>query len=392
MFPFLVGFVWQLNRLVSYSIPTPYKIWTIILVIVDTVFLSQFALVTPEIPLVFCFLWAVNAALFEKRFSLSFAILLLGLISMRGLIAAGVILLFDCINTFFLEKNKPLKLSSILNHLLPYLPFFITFIGFLFYHYHSQGWIIHNTVSNRWDSADEWNSLYGIFRNAGILSWRILDSGRIVLIIILFIIYIKRKFWMSKIYLQKKEGIQLLFLLVLSIGLYLPILLFYQNALAQRYLMPFYLCLTLFVVYMITHFIRKERVKKALLGLSIFVMLTGHFWVYPARIAQSWASITAHIPYHNLRHEMLQYIDQKEIPLQYIGTSFPNIGKLKYLDCSDRTTGFVEKDLATQDYIFYANIYNDFTDQELADLKTDWVEEKRLQKGQVYVILYKKKD
>ncbi len=384
MLPFLWGFVWQLYWLVAYFIPEKYRIWTMILVFADTVLLSQFALVTPEIPLVFAFLWAVNSVLYQRYWQLSFAVLLLGLISMRGLIMVAVIFLWHLIMNYFWSNKK-----NILNKplILSYLPLVIIFIGFLIWHYQTQGWIIHNTISNRWDKADEWNSFYGVFRNAGILAWRILDGGRIILVIIFLVLIIKRKFWLSKIKLQNKRFIQLSILTFLSIALIGLVLLLSQNSIAQRYLMPFYICFSVLAGLVISN----ANYPKSLLGLGIIALFAGHFVVYPPKIAQSWVSTTAHFPYHQLRYEMLQYIDQKSLPLSDIGTSFPNLGSIKYLDCSDRFDSFVKKDLQKQDYIFYSNVYNDFSDAELDELATNWREEKRLQKGQVYVILYTKK-
>ena len=72
-----------------------------------------------------------------------------------------------------------------------------------------------------------------------------------------------------------------------------------------------------------------------------------------------------------------------------IGTDFPNVATLEDIDLNNNTCHFPEKDLATQPYIFYSNIFNNFTDSELKELKTKWEVIKEYKKMQVKVILYK---
>ena len=43
-------------------------------------------------------------------------------------------------------------------------------------------------------------------------------------------------------------------------------------------------------------------------------------------------STLAYLPYHPLRAKMIEYMHQNGIKLSETGTTFPNLGKLKYFD------------------------------------------------------------
>ncbi|HLU84511.1 MAG TPA: hypothetical protein VKZ45_03495, partial [Vicingaceae bacterium] len=92
MLPFLLGIVYQVYVLAKYFLgATTWMIWAMVLVLADPTFLSQATMVSPDIVLVFCFFMAVNAILNNKKTWLFIAVLILFLISMRGLIAAFII-------------------------------------------------------------------------------------------------------------------------------------------------------------------------------------------------------------------------------------------------------------------------------------------------------------
>ena len=123
--------------------------------------------------------------------------------------------------------------------------------------------------------------------------------------------------------------------------------------------------------------------------LILLALATGSFWVYPKHVAQGWDGTLAHLPYYELRNQMITFIDEKKIPYENIGTEFPNKGAFDFYDLSQRTEGFAEKDFETNDYIFYSNVMNDFTDEELHQLGVNWQLIKSFKRGFIEVNLYK---
>ena len=118
--------------------------------------------------------------------------------------------------------------------------------------------------------------------------------------------------------------------------------------------------------------------------------MTGNLWVYPKHIAQGWDATLAHVPYYELRNQMIQYIKKEGIPIHEVGTVFPNIGPFEIYDLQGQTTGFVKKDLAKNKYFFYSVVYNDVSDEELQELARNWTVLKEYKTGNICVILYKK--
>lgn len=95
-------------------------------------------------------------------------------------------------------------------------------------------------------------------------------------------------------------------------------------------------------------------------------------------------------PYQSLRTKMIHYIKREGIDLNHIGTTFPNHGKWKYFDVSESTESFAELDFTKNSYVFYSNIFNDFTEEEIDELNTHWIKVQEYSCIQVRVTLFKR--
>jgi hypothetical protein len=134
-----------------------------------------------------------------------------------------------------------------------------------------------------------------------------------------------------------------------------------------------------------------NKLRKRIWGLVMIGMISGNLWVYPKQISQGWDATLGHLPYYSLRDQMINYLDRQHISLSKVGTAFPNIGPLKYYNPSNNQDGFKNYNLDQDNYIFYSNIFNDFSDKELNRLASfEWIVEKRFYFYPVEIILYKK--
>lgn len=68
----------------------------------------------------------------------------------------------------------------------------------------------------------------------------------------------------------------------------------------------------------------------------------------------------------------------------------PNLVPSRYIDLKNDDRSFPRADLQKQSYIFYSNIFNMFTDDEINALNEKWVVEKEYRCLQVVVRLYRK--
>jgi hypothetical protein len=383
MLPFLIGIVYQAYRLITRFFQRKNVYYALILFLIDPTVLSQSMLVSPDILVVFFFLFSLNMILHNKRNLLLFGILALGLISMRGMMIIAVLLLFDlyCNYNDFNGNNLFYKLFGFS---LAYIPAGLTVISFLVYHYLNKGWIGYHEDSP-WAGCFERVNMRGFIFNIGVLGWRLFDFGRVFLWMLFFVFILRQKKLIGKD--NSFKTISILFILTIIL---LPlIMLFHKNLLGHRYLLPVYLMFSLLVCYQVFELNEKNILKRKLFVFLAIGLITGNLWVYPDRISQGWDSSLAHLPYYNLRNKMIGYINEKGIPLSYIGSEFPNTATFKYTDLSNMDKGFNTKDFSNNPYILYSNIMNDFSDSEINELQTLWIIEKQFGRWPVKVILYR---
>ena len=352
------------------------------LLLLDPVLLSQSTLITPDIPLVFFFLLGLNAIENKRTAWLTIAVAGLALISMRGMMTAAGLYLYAVITGWDRGRAWWLRLWKTA---LPFIPGGLLALAFLGYHYHVKGWIGYHPDSP-WAPGFERVGFRGLLKNIAVAGWRWLDFGRVFLWLGLgFLLW--RGGWKS----FKDPAVRKAFTLVVCIAFVLSIsFLTYSGLQAHRYLLPAFLSFTLLFLAVLQHARIHRKVRTGTLLVALMGLATGNCWIYPDKVSQGWDSTLAHWPYYSLRHEMLARIQAEGIPLDRIGTAFPEIGPLKYRDLSGRTDGMVEKDLEHQKWILYSNVMNDFTDAEIDSLASSWIKTRELKNFGVKFILYQR--
>jgi len=382
IFPFLVGISYHFLRLAKHLLQSQWVPIAMLLLLVEPTLLAQASMVAIDIPLVFCFLWSLSLIVREKRIGLYISLTALSLIYLRGTLAIPAIFLTDT-GLYWLKYKR---LPS-LKWLAPYL-FPLFFAGaYYVYHYQLKGYWVINPDSP-WQASQQLLGIKGMARNIGIILWRCWDFGRVFLWIPVGIGILGLIFHKSlKGHAQSliRWGSVVLPLPLFYSLLFIP----YSNSIAHRYYLIFYLLFILFSLFCIQQFFQ-PRMQKMLVGIAILGLLTGSFWVYPDHIAKGWDATPAHWPYFSLREQMIAYIDTEGIPMQQIGSEFPNLASNDAMYLNGDTRSFSPKDFKQLPYILYSNIFNDFSDEELNLLHTQWKVKKHLHKGRVKLILYEK--
>jgi hypothetical protein len=386
MLPFALGLVWQFYRFLRYFFHANTILAALLLVIIDTSILTQVIILTGDLLILFFFFLSINSVLYNKRQLLLFVLIGLGLSSSRGIISCSIIGLFDIY--LLIEKEGWKKLIPKTISIIPYyIPALFAIIGYLLYHYIHMGWIGYDPVSSNWAGCFEPVNFKGFFRNIFVLAWRLADFGRLFLWMVagyFLILTIRKKF-------QGDRNIKMLLaLFIISLFVYAPTMLIYKALASHRYLLPVYVVFATLVAYLILEKLTNDKLRKSLYIVLILGLLSGNFWVYPDSIAKGWDASLAHIPYYKLRKEMIRYIDEQEIPFNKVGSEVPNVTQLKFVDLSTDERFFPKKDFRIHEYIFYSNVYNMFTDEELKELKEKWIPVNEFRMLQVRVTLYKR--
>jgi hypothetical protein len=368
MLPFLIGIVYQSKLLIQRYFSTRYHYLVLTILLVDPTMLAQATLVTPDIPLVFFFLLLLNSIFSKNSILKIIAVCGLSLISMRGMMTAAILFLFETWNIYYVEAKKDFIQKCIYN-IIPFLPGGLIAIIYFLTHYLAKGWIGYHRNSP-WAGSFELVNATGVLRNVFIYGWRLLDFGRITLWI-LFIINVK--FWW-KFFKTDSLTLELSVLSGLFLAIFPLSMIPHTSLLAHRYLLPVYIIFALLVCYIFFEKTQSSISKKKITGLFLILsLLAGNLIIYPDKIAQGWDSSLAYLPYLNLRNHAIQYIAENRIPFKETGSEFPNISGFRYTDLKETDDGFALKDLQRNRYFLYSNIFNEISDAEYETLHKKWV-------------------
>lgn len=387
MLPFLIGIIFFLWKIGIQLTNRKFAPFILLLAFADPVLAAQSLLVSPDVVLVCFFLMGVWSVFTNRTGWKVIAALGLAMISMRGMMTVVVLFLFDWLACRELKSVFHLKI--IFQKVLPYVPAGLFGLAFLIWHDRQTGWIGYHPDSP-WTPSFERVDFLGFARNIAVLGWRMLDFGRVfVWLVIGAILLVKwRTRQLQKLWQDEKMR-QLIGLFFLTLLVLTPSLLLYKGLSAHRYLLPIFLSLSLIFFVLVFRHLQHKKYRLLAFSIAFVGLLTGNFWIYPDNISQGWDSTLAHLPYYDLRSRMLDSIKSERIPLDSIGTAFPEIGAFTYRDLSGREVGFARKDFKRQSYILYSNVMNDFSDVELDRLRENWTVVREFRQRGVRLTLYK---
>ncbi|PQB06509.1 hypothetical protein BST83_04525 [Polaribacter filamentus] len=118
----------------------------------------------------------------------------------------------------------------------------------------------------------------------------------------------------------------------------------------------------------------------------LFGLVSGNLWLYPREISQGWDATLAHVPYHSLRIEAIDYLNKEKIDVDKVASFFPNLTTLDNIDFRGDQRSF-ENFNTVNKYVFYSNVYN-LTDSEYEILDTNYRILQEFNKNNITVIIY----
>lgn len=303
--------------------------------------------------------------------------LVLGAVSMRGMMCVAYLLLFAVL-------RQDISFKSIFKNTFLFSPGLLIVFVFLALHYAHSGWIGYHPDSP-WAASFESAGIKGFARNIVVFVFRMVDMGMIFIWVFMGIAIIYRI--KGSITLSKRTT-ELLLLWILCFLVSVLLQFFYKHSLLHRYLLPL-IAITTFIFCSLAE---EQLILKQFRYVWLFSLaglLSGNLWVFPDPIAKGWDATLAHLPYYKLRKEALHYIKEAHIPLGDISGGFPYNLTGKCIDLSSDTTTFLKLPPEQSPYVLYSNISNDYTDQELRSFKEDWISLKEFGGWPVRFVLYK---
>ena len=245
-------------------------------------------------------------------------------------------------------------------------------------HYLAKGWVGYNEVF-AWAESFEKSNLKEFIKGIVVWIWRLVDFGRIFLDIALLIVLVKKRNSLTK---DKNLFGFLILLVIMTLGFSYSFL-FFKGLRGHRYLLPMYFTISLIFVLLLE---KINTVAKYVYWIVILGLLSGHLWIYPDKIAQGWDCSLAHLPYYDLREQLVDFINTKGYEKNNIGSYFPNFAEEKYLYLNNDTSKFKPAEPLKDKLLFYSNVYN-VSDEEYDVIFSNYTPVKKFSRNGVYVVL-----
>ena len=349
-------------RLCAYYLRSPgWALAACLLLLADSVLLGQLLLVSPDIWLMAAFSWTLFGVLKKHSHSIILGAFVLCLISTRGMMTAAALYVFGLLQAKFI-RHEELRIPDLFRRLWPFLPGALAGAGFLIAHALHTGWLGYHADSP-WAGSFARVDADGFLKNVVVLGWRWLDYGRVFLWLVLFVLVWRNRKLTSRWWTPETR--ELAVLLAVLLLFYLPSFLLYTGLNGHRYLLPAFLSFSLLVLKIIYECRAKLAYVIALIGL-----LSGYFWIYPAHIAQQWDATPQFRQHFEIRKSVFEFLEQQNIPLEAVGTVFPEIGPRDWRDLNGKAEGFSRFGPDSR-YVFRSSVMNDFGDSVLAEFEGD---------------------
>lgn len=383
MLPFLILIVWQYWKLAMRFLGENSRIWALLILFCEPTFLAQSTMLSPDLALVAFYLLALNALLDKKRAWAAISMILMAMMSFRGILMVGGLFLSDIVIAY-LQGIRKINLKK----LGAYIPVTALTLLWLATHWQHVGWIF-TPPPETYGGHREVMGIAGMARNIGLIGWRFLDSGRVFFWAWLLVrsVLAGWKIWKENASLRMMTGLFLSFTLLMML-LLTP----FSNPIGHRYFMIAYLFLGLISLKIAGNL---EWRPKAVVAIALLCigLISGHFWVYPERIAQGWDSSLAHVPYFKLKKQMDQYLEETQLPSDQICADFPLLSNPYYTELLPENKhpqypNFLESEARTCQLVLVSTLNNGYSDADWTAFATDeWVVKKEFEAGQLYLKL-----
>lgn len=379
MLPFLLGISYEYFKFARRFLNDTSLFFAMLLLIVDPTYVTQSIIMGYDIIMIYFFMLSINALLDKKNILYSIGITLLCLSSVRGMMLGLSLAILDFVMHF--SATSKLKLN-VKNYIFP----FIVVTAWIIYHYQKTAWYFFSPVRDH--AGEAFLPMWMMFRQFIFIGLKLIDFGRIVLwgIFFLMLFYTRKR-------IKNTEFKFLLQIIFIPLGVLYLFMTPIENPAAHRYFIIIFLCLNIAICYLVQQ-LKQTQVKFFLLVVCLISLISGNFWIYPQRYGNGWDASLKVLPFFTIEKKMADFIKEKKISPNEIGTQFPLVSDREYSHLSDtsyRYTNVWRGPLSKYHYFLQSNVINTDIPEQFEFAENNWVLLKRFQSGQVYISLYKNK-
>lgn len=376
---FSLGVIWQIYRLCE-KLNTKYTPYLFLLVLLEPTLSTQLLLLSPDVIMCFWALLSINLILENKRGWLALSALCLGLVSIRGfVVCAGLGLGYLILSKVVGKKS----FKDAFVYVFPsFIPVLVALGGWFLYRKLETGYFMYQP-GFEYEEHREWAGLAQIVKNIVSLAIRMLDSGRIVVWLLLFVAVLKMgvKRFFSFIARSPLSIIYLSVLFTMAL-VTIPV----TNPFGDRYFIVLYILIALITAQLLSEIYEARKIRIAFVCM-ILVLVSGNFWVYSEKMSKAWDSVLCHLPYYSLRQEMIGYLEEQGIDVNDVSASFPLNASFADTEVNNDNRRFSPVDLEKSRYVLYTNIYN-WDDERIDEINSRWKLQKELKRGLIFLRLY----
>lgn len=384
MWAFLLAY--HTHGLLKHFLPVTLQGWVMMIPLFDSTVLAQIAIASPDIVLLTSFVMALRAMIEKRKLFLIVSLIFLSLINGRGMFAAALIYVFSVVDASVHDREK-FSMSLLFKKVVPFIPVGILLMTYFIYYFYNHGWFF-NDPNSPW--AEGWQSPQGLreyLKNLAAYGLRILENGRFFIWLVGLWVVLKIRNSRNQLFIRGRD-ISLVMLVVLFIILYLYFAMTTKIVICSRYYMPMFFVLVLITFILLSRLVSPRKASIVAI-VSIVMLITGNFWIYPDKIAKAWDSTLAHLSYYPLREECFKYIEENNISPDELSGGFCFAGNQRYIDLKDRDYRISGGHLTR--YFIYSNISN--VEDQFAEALFDssqWREVKTFRSGFVRIVLFEK--
>ena len=374
--PILVSILTATFHLVKKIFPRELAPYIFMLVCLDPTLMSQSIGLYQDSFLILFSLLSINFLISKNRIGQAIFLLLLCMVSRRGMLLAFAFMLANFANLWLHEKRPFVK--TLKSTFLLYLPACLFVIWFVIWRLYAFGWFFTTSQTNSGQLVDG----QGMLRNFIVLGRWFLDDGRVVLWLAFGIIFLKNREKKGFVSNNKELITYFVAALVVLMAVTIPL----ANPFGARYFTIHYLIFSLILSKLIISQV-SIRKAKALFILIAILLFSGNFWIYPEKISQSWDASLSNLAYFNLKKQTVDYFENKNIDIETVGVGFPLNAPFNFSELNSDKRHFNNINFKANDWIVYSNTFN-LTDEQIDTIKKlPLVQE--FKKGTVFVRIYK---
>ncbi len=361
----ILGIVSFIQLLQHFSFSKQQQIFGVVLYFSIPAIITQNILVSYDAVLLSLYLAALVGFLKNKK--ILFLFLLIGIvgISLRGLFC---LISLSITIYFFLKKD----IKNWCNWNLYFVPSILIISIWYAYHYMQTGWFL-STNADGWSNQRGLVNTVGFLKNSLSIARCFFDLGIVILSLLSFFYFIQKKKIDNFILIAFVPAI------IFSIS-FLP----FSNPINHRYFLIVYVLMIPIVIQFLSN-------KKMILSvLTILVLWFGNLQIYPVPISNGWDCTLQCVNYNSCMQDFYFMNNrEKSVDRTKIGSVFPMIASVYQTEMLDDTLRLINvntKSIDSISSILYSNVGNDFSDEQIKQLKK-WNTYATFKHGLVEIIL-----